>query len=386
MELFKYNYSTGVFERAPKVLKTKTAYINNPSDTVLNIHGYWPKKVVEAPEEEEGYKVLDKGVQLENDPAHPGKKIWVANRYVKLRIVDEGAPEIDSDEEIYRDYWEEVNDTYQHVYVVLTVIDPGEPELEEGQSIVSTDWNIDEEARTKTKVYNVRFVIDNPPELEEGQEVIEDHWEDDGVSYTHVYTVRRVIDNPPELEPNQFIYEDHWEDDGETKTHVYDVWTLIDNKPEESDNTIIRDLGTEDDPKTKTRTHKYVVKTLIDDKPQDDPEGNFYYVPDGEEETDTQVVRRYRYVEKVWRRFSKMYLEAALFKIGKLDEFDAFIDSLTMKNDLGQEVSLRRFYDQANDLGENHPMFKPYYRKALEALDLTEEQGEEILQSCIAQA
>ena len=384
MDLFKYDYSAGSFEPAPSVLKTKTSIINSPSEATLNLHGYWPKRDVLPPAEEEGFKIIDRGVTLEDDPENPGKKFYLNRKYDKLQIVDDGEPELAEDEELYRDYWAEIGNTWQHVYAVLKVIDPGEPELAEGQSIVKTDWEIDEDAGTKTKTYMVRVVVDNPPELKEGQEIIEDHWDDDGETYTHVYTVRKIVDVPPELADNQFIYDDHWDDDGETRTHVYDVWTLVDEKPEEQEGKVIRDYGFEDNAETKTRTHIYKVKTLIDERPEDDPDGNYYYVEDGEDETETEVIKRYRYVEKVWRKFSKLYLEAALFKIGKLDAFDAFIDTLTMKNELGQEVGLRRFYNQANELGENHPMFKPYYAAALTALDLTPEQGEAILEECIA--
>ena len=378
-----FKYENGVFEPAPTVLKTKTAVINNPSETTLNAFGYWPKRVVEAPAEEEGYKIFDRGVKLVDDPEKPGKKYYLCNQYDRLPIVDDGAPELAEDQELYRDYWAEVSGAWKHVYVVLNIVDPGEPELAEGQSIVKTDWEIDEAAGTKTKTYMVRVVVDNPPELEEGQQIIEDHWEDDGETYTHVYEVRFIVDNPPELADNQFVYEDHWDDDGTTKTHVYDVWTLVDEKPEEEEGKVIRDLGEQDDPETKTRTHVYVVKTIIDEKPEDDPDGNFYYVFDHEEETDTEVIKVYRRVEKIWRVFSKLSIEAALFQMGKLDAFDAFIDSLEIENEFGQKVGLRRFYNQANDLKENHKFFKPYYAAALQALELTAEQGEGLLAACV---
>ena len=416
MDLFKYE--NGVFEPAPSVLKTKTTTINNPSVKTLNAFGYWPKKDVEAPAEQEGYKVFNRGVKLEDDSENPGQKIYINEKYDVYPIVDE-VPELGEDQEILRDYWDVVDNTWKHVYVVLNIVDPGAPELEEGQEVIDTDWDIDEAAGTKTKtyrvrkrvdnpptleegqqiisdrweddgefythVYEVRFVVDNPPELAENQEIIDDHWEDDGTTRTHVYEVRTIVDNPPELADNQFIYEDHWEDDGTTKIHVYDVWTLVDEKPAEEEGKVIRDLDFQDDPETKTRTHVYVVKTIVDDRPEDDPDGNFYFVFDHEEETDTEVIKVYRRVEKIWRVFSKLSIEAALFQMGKLDAFDTFIDSLEIENEFGQKVGLRRFYNQANTLKENHKFFKPYYAAALQALELTPEQGEALLEACIAE-
>ena len=414
-----YKYENGEWIVAPTVIKTKTATINNPSEATLHAYGYWPRVPAEAPAEEEGYKIFDRGVKLETDPEDPTKKFWLDRKWDKLMIVDEGMPEIGENQEFLRDYWAEIDGTWKHVYVVLNIIDPGEPELEEGQSIVKTDWEIDEEAGTKTKtymvrkvvdepptleegqqiiedrweddgefythVYEVRFVVDNPPELAENQQIVDEHWEDDGTTRTHVYEVRTIVDNPPELADNQFIYEDHWDDDGETRTHVYDVWTLVDEKPAEEEGKVIRDMGEQDDPETKTRTHVYVVKTIVDERPEDDPEGNFYYVFDHEEETDTEVIKIYRRVERIWRVFSKLAIEAALFQMGKLDAFDTFIDSLEIENEFGQKVGLRRFYNQANDLKENHKFFKPYYAAALQALELTPEQGEELLAACVAQ-
>lgn len=416
-ELFKYE--NGEWIPAPSVIKTKTAIINNPGHATLHAYGFWRRVPVEAPVEEEGFKIFDRGVQLVEDPEHPGDKCWLDRKYDKYLIVDEGAPELSENQELFRDYWDVVDDTWKHVYVVLNIIDPGVPELEDGQEVISTDWEIDEAAGTKTKtykvrkrvdnppvleegqqiiedrweddgefythVYEVRFVVDNPPELAENQQIVDDHWEDDGTTRTHVYEVRTIVDNPPELADNQFIYEDHWEDDGETKTHVYDVWTLVDEKPEEEEGKVIRDLGEQDDPETKTRTHVYVVKTIVDERPEDDPEGNFYYVFDHEEETDTEIIKIYRRVEKIWRVFSKLAIESALFQIGKLDAFDAFIDSLEIENEFGQKVGLRRFYNQANDLKENHKFFKPYYAAALQALEMTPEQGEELLASCVSE-
>ena len=53
-----------------------------------------------------------------------------------------------------------------------------------------------------------------------------------------------------------------------------------------------------------------------------------------------------------------------------------------MTNKFGQMVKVRRFYNQANDLDEKHPLFKPYYKQALDALGLTEEEGDKLIDAC----
>jgi len=528
--LFKIVNNGASLEEAPASIVTPTIRIDNPSEAVYHKFGYWPKEEVEPvkPDEEEGYVVYDDGYKYIDDGN--GGKI-IKRIYRKLKIVDPGAPEIGPNQELYRDYWKETDTERIHVYVVLTIIDIKPTIDEEVQIIINLDdppeWDINEEAGTKTRiykvrtkvdnppvlepgqqiisdrweddgefyrhVYEVRFIVDNPPVLEPGQQVVEDHWEDDGVTRTHiydkimfvvdnppelqpgqqiidryftddeetntrtwhyevrfvvdnppelaeneyifedhweddgttrthvyvthfridnppvlepgqeiieehweydeatrtethVYTVRFVVDNPPELAEDEFIYEDHWDDDGTTRTHVYDVWKMVDVAPDPVEGKRVCPTDRwEDIPETKQRKRIYVLKTIIDEKPADDPDGDFWFVFDHEEETEDSIIFVYRKVFKEWRIFSKLKLEIVAFKMGLLSKLDEFLESEKLKNDLDQEVSLRRFYDQANELGEKHPLFKPYYHKALEALGLTEEQGEALLVQIVAE-
>ena len=509
----------------------------NPSLGLLHRLGYWPKDpdIPEPPAEEEGYAVFDDGFSYKDDGA--GGKL-VTRRFRKLRIVDDGYPDLAEGQEIYRDEWVERGDEYVHEVTVLDIVDeppevdesthhlksktwrvdldlrqkvavyevvrrvddsPSElaegeefvedrwgydtlpdgeevyrrftrvmkvvrdvpelaegeqvvdswyeddeetntrtyryrvmrvvdepPVLEEGQSVVDDWWDDDEETNTRTHRYSVRRIVDEPPKLEEndtveyewwdddgvtrthryevhrrvdvppvlapGQDIVGDHWEDDWsnpylVVHTRVYEVRLIVDEPPELDELHFVHHEWWDDDGVTHTHVYDVWELRDDpRPEldESENRI-EDLGVVDDPDRRTRGRKWLVRPIVRNKPEDDPDGNFKWVEDGEDDLGDRIEIRYRRVDKVWRRVSKLALEAALFQMGLLDTWDAFIDSIEVENDRGQKVGARRFYNQANELRENHPMFKPYYAAGLKALGLTEEQGDALLEQCAAE-
>lgn len=440
------------------VIKTDKVTIANANEAIFNKFGYYHKEEVEPerPLEEEGFKIFDDGYVV----IEVGEHKILHRQYRKLKIVDDGMPEIGENQEFVSDEWVATETEYKHVYHVVTVEDTPPPELEENQviwgepkwvvdiesgrkykkydtryivdnppelpeglSFVDDYWEDDGITRThiypqtaivvdnkpelqegqqiveshyedtfneegtmiRTFYYEVRFVIDNPPSLEEGQQITNEYWDDDGITRTHIYEVRTVVDVMPTLEENQFIANDHWDDDGTTMTHVYEVWNRFDEKPtyDEATQRLIDTEEWDEFPEEKCVRRRYIVKDVIDEKPEDDPEGNFYFVEDGEEETDTQIIKKYKRVEKVWRVFSKLSLEMALFGIGKLDAYDAFIDSLEIPNEFGQKVPLRRFYNQANDLKENHKLFKPFYAQALAAIGLTEEQGEEILNKSI---
>lgn len=410
------------------VIKTDKVTINNANEAIFNKFGYYHKEEVEPerPLEEEGYKVFDDGYVIVDATDAEGVVHKVLHRqYRKLKIVDDGMPEVSENQEFISDEWVETETEYKHVYHVVNVED-NPPALEEGQVIWGEpEWVVDLERGVKYRRYNTRFIVDNPPELPEGHSFVDDYWDDDGVTRTHVYAqtaivvdnkpelqegqeiveshyedtfneegtmirtfyykVRKVVDEMPTLEENQFIANEHWDDDGTTMTHVYEVWNRIDEKPtyDEATQRLFDTEEWDEFPEEKCVRRRYIVKDIVDEKPEDDPEGNFYFVEDGEEETETQIIKKYKRVEKVWRVFSKLSLEMALFGIGKLDAFDAFIDSLEIPNEFGQKVPLRRFYNQANDLKENHKLFKPFYAQALAAIGLTEEQGEEILNKSI---
>lgn len=386
LNLYKVNADKTI-SPCPEVIETSAVRITHPTEEVANKFGYWPLEETPAPEPEEGYKILDGGYAYKD--VDGGKKL-VVHIWRKLVIVD-NPPEVPEGWAIAEDHWEEQGDQWVHVYKVLEKVD-NPPSLEEGQQIIENHWEIqtvevpgEQPAFTPTQVVdpdgNPVFDADGNPVMTEPPEpsviLVE--------KYVHVYTVRFVVDNPPALKENEFIYEEHWDDDGTTRTHVYDVWTLVEIKPEEQEGYRLCDLGIVDDPTTKTRTHTWKNKLVIDEKPADDPEGNFWWVKDHEDETDDTITVVYRQIFKVWRVFSKLKLEYVAFKMGLLSKLDEFLDAEKLTNDQGEQVALKRFYDQANELGEKHELFKPYYHKALEVLGLTEEQGEAILEQIVAE-
>ena len=364
LNLFKVNADKSI-SQCPDPIETPSAKISNPTEEIANQLGYWPLEETPSPEEKEGFKIFDDKYAYED--LEDGKKKVVHN-WRQIPIVDE-PPEVPEGWAIAEDHWEDQGDKYVHVYKVLEKID-NPPELKEGQQIIDDHWEIQE--------------VEVPDEEAEADE--EGNRPNKLVEkYVRVYTVRFIVDNPPALKDNEFIYEDHWDDDGETRTHVYDVWTLIEDKPEEMEGYRLCDLGITDDPETKTRTHRWKNKKIVDNKPADDPEGNFWYVKDHEEETDDEIIIVYRQEFKQWRIFSKLKLEYVAFKMGLLSKLDEFLATEKLTNDQGEQVALKRFYDQANELGEKHELFKPYYHKALQVLGLTEEQGEAVLQQIVAE-
>lgn len=423
-ELFRIRDNGAALEAAPAIIDENNMRIENPSIKVYNRFGFFPKEVTEPekPIEEEGYVVYDDGYKLS---ATEEGATYIKRCYRKLKIVDEGEPELGENQELVGDEWIESDTERTHVYHIVDIVDEP-PALEEGQQIVGERWEVDLAAGVKRKIYEVRFIVDNPPELPEGQSWVDDYWEDDGITKTHVYVgsmfvvddppkleegqeivdkwyeddpntntrtwhyeVRTIVDpGMPELKENEFLGNEYWDDDGVTRTHVYEVWTKVDQVPEYNEETqrlITTDEWVENWEEKKL-VRKYIVKDIIDERPADDPDGNFKYVEDGEEETETQIIKKYKKIDRVWRIFSKLDLELALHGIGKLEAFDAFIDSLEIPNELGGVAKVRRFYDTANELKENHALFKPFYMQALEAMGMTEEEGEAILSKCAVSA
>lgn len=380
------------------------------------------KPVLEDKEEIVGdwwdYKILP-----EHDDV-PEEEVYC--HFYKVMTVIRNPPTLEEDEQIVDEWFtdDEETDTRTYHYKVMKVID-NKPILEEGQEIIESWYTDDETTNTRTYHYEVRYIVDDPPDLTENEKIEAEWWDDDGVTRTHRYEVHQYIDEPPVLYPGQdyisdrwevddrdpyhivhthvyevrfivdhaepeldekhFIYQDYWHDDGTNYEHIWDVWEYYDEPRPEVDeywNRIV-DLGIVDDPEKKTRGQKWFIKRILRNKPEDDPEGNFKWVEDGEVDHGDYIEVLYKQVFKVWRLFSKLKLEGALFELGLLDKFDAYIDNLTMTNKFGQTVKVRRFYNQANDLSENHPLFKPYYKDALNAFGITEEQGEAILEQCV---
>lgn len=83
------------------------------------------------------------------------------------------------------------------------------------------------------------------------------------------------------------------------------------------------------------------------------------------------------------RVFSKLKLEMVLFNMGLLDRLDAFVDSQTIPNELGQMMPLRRAYNTANEFSEDNQYFSEYFGYAKEALGVDDETAKAILEKCV---
>ena len=84
------------------------------------------------------------------------------------------------------------------------------------------------------------------------------------------------------------------------------------------------------------------------------------------------------------RVFSKINLEAAVFKRGLLATLDAFVDAQTITNEMGDTMPLRRAYNTAQTFREDHPLFAPYLAAAKKALGVDDETADAILAEAVA--
>ena len=80
------------------------------------------------------------------------------------------------------------------------------------------------------------------------------------------------------------------------------------------------------------------------------------------------------------RKLSKLSLETALLKRGLLGKWDTFLDGTFIP---GTEYALRRFYDQANDLSESHPMCDSFKVAAKTALGVDDTEFDAILDESV---
>lgn len=85
-------------------------------------------------------------------------------------------------------------------------------------------------------------------------------------------------------------------------------------------------------------------------------------------------------VAKQPRTLSKLKLELALLKRGKLAALDAFLDGTELA---GSGFMLRRFYDLANELREDDANFAPYLAAAKAALGVADAEAEAILAEAV---
>ena len=123
-------------------------------------------------------------------------------------------------------------------------------------------------------------------------------------------------------------------------------------------------------------------KPVVDVPPSDPAPEGYHWLATGWTEDGEKIIRVYTAVENpppMPRTFSILRLETALFQRGLTVAFDSFLDAQSITNEHGQTVPLRRFYDRANDLREDHPLFAQYFAAAKTALGITDAQAEAIL-------
>lgn len=127
---------------------------------------------------------------------------------------------------------------------------------------------------------------------------------------------------------------------------------------------------------------------LSPDWPVDPPEGKHYERTDKIEPNGEDGYKWvYRLVDNPPpppRVFSKINLEAAVFKRGLLAKLDAFVDAQTITNELGDTMPLRRAYNTAQTFREDHQFFAPYLEAAKQALEVDDEAAEAILSEAVA--
>lgn len=126
---------------------------------------------------------------------------------------------------------------------------------------------------------------------------------------------------------------------------------------------------------------------LRDERPTDAPDGKHWerqatIEPDGDD--------GYRWVYALVdnpppapRVFSKINLEAAVFRRGLLAKLDAFVDAQTITNEMGDTMPLRRAYNTAQTFREDHPLFAPYLEAAKQALGVDDATAEAILSESV---
>ena len=75
------------------------------------------------------------------------------------------------------------------------------------------------------------------------------------------------------------------------------------------------------------------------------------------------------------RTFSRLYIEMAVAKLGLIDQFDALLNNI----ELAPGYTAHRAFERANDISEDFPGFWEYVEQLRQALGLTMEQVNAIL-------
>ena len=239
---------------------------HNPSQALLHKLGYWPEDpdMPDRPADEEGYVVKDDGYVYKDDGE--GGRL-VTRVYRKLRVVDDGYPDLGENQEIYSDEWVERGDEYVHEVKVLDVVDDP-PEVDEStHHLKSKTWRVDLDAMQKVAEYEVVRRVDDCPPLAEGEELVEDRWDYDTTPegeevYRRFFRVMKVVRDQPELGEGDIVAEEWYEDDEETNTRTwhYRVLHVVDEPPELQEGQQVVDSWDEDDYEAGTRTRRYAVR------------------------------------------------------------------------------------------------------------------------------
>lgn len=175
--------------------------------------------------------------------------------------------------------------------------------------------------------------------------------------------------DPETGEPPSFA-EDYGGQAGEQKTeHIVREWDTSEVKirPTEKD---YRQMG---------------FKSVSEAAPSDPAPEGYHYEARGYAEDENRIWRVYEAVTNPPappRVFSKIDLEAAVFKRGLLAKLDTFVDAQTITNELGDTMPLRRAYNTAQTFREDHPLFAPYLEAAKQALGVDDATAKAILSEC----
>ena len=75
------------------------------------------------------------------------------------------------------------------------------------------------------------------------------------------------------------------------------------------------------------------------------------------------------------RIFSRLYIEMAVAKLGLIDQFDALLKNI----EIAPGYTAYRAFERANDISEDFPGFSEYVEQLRQALGLTMEQVQAVL-------
>lgn len=202
------------------------------------------------------------------------------------------------------------------------VLDETQPECGEGYRIAWGAYKVVDNKVVRS--YTLKQEIDNWVEPDYEYRIVSDEWVEKDDCFERVVVTKKVVNEGKDSELQDGY---HWEVSSE----------------DEGDDTIT------------------VHWVQVEDEQNPEP----YYPTSGE------------------TTYSKLKIEIALFKLGKLAKFEEFLKSKTIENELGETRTLKQFYDVANDLTTGNEYYEQYKAEALAYLEMTEEEAAAILANCI---